>query len=334
MPDRNPAVSDSAQTFLAALPPFVPRWPWIGGDMQTLRNSVRPVDDALAGAQVMVLEAVNGSDRLSGLYTPAAACGRPLVIVIHGLTGDGEGALSLTTASYFSANGWPVLRLTLRGAGANAPFCTTTYHSGLSADIDAVISQLPAAMTADGVVLIGFSAGGNQLLKLLGGKHSRLIRAGAAICAPISLIDAVHRLMAPRNYLYHRHLLRNLKDGVQLCQISAALADGARRARSIYAFDQQVTAPMHGFKDALDFYVQSASLPLLNRIRVPALVIAARDDPWIPASSYDSVDWSACRAVTHLMMASGGHCGFHDAQNPVPWHNRAARSFFEAAIKR
>jgi uncharacterized protein len=315
--------------------PFVPRPPWIGGDLQTIRNTLRGAAGAMpmARAKVLVFEAANGKDRLAGLLDGANEIpSKPLAIIVHGLNGDGDGALTNTTASHFRAAGWPTLRLTLRGAGANAPFCATTYHSGLSADLAAMLVQLPTSLTPAGIVLIGFSAGGNQVLKLLGeGGVDRRVRAAVSVCAPISLIDAVHRLMAARNFFYHRYLLRGLKESIQHCQVSEALLTGARKARSIYDFDDRVTAPMHGFKDALDFYVQGASRPYLNRISVPTLVLAAEDDPWIPVTSYTDVDWAACPAITPIIAASGGHCGFHDKASRIPWHDRQALNFLTQA---
>lgn len=317
------------------LAPFSARPPWLGGDLQTLRNALRGPAAAppAGGAQVLVFDAANGRDRLSGLLDrPRQDRGKPLAILVHGLTGEAEGALSLTSAAHLLDHGWRTLRLTLRGAAANAPFSTTTYHSGLSADLGAVLDQLSPDMKRDGVVMIGFSAGGNQILKLLGERGERgLVRAAVSICAPISLIDAVHRLMAPRNVIYHRHLLRGLKRDVLQCQLDATLVDAAGRARSLFSYDELVTAPMHGFKGAMDFYVQSGALGYLNRIQTPTLVLAARDDPWIPVSTYEAVDWKACPAITLVISPGGGHCGFHDRASRIPWHDRIALDFIEQA---
>jgi pimeloyl-ACP methyl ester carboxylesterase len=207
--DRSPGLS------AADFPPFMLRAPWWGGDLQTLRNYVMHGRVPLASAERIYLRVRDDSgDRLAGaLHRPVAADpARPLVVLIHGLTGCERSHYVVRTAAHLLTLGYRVLRLNLRGAGASRPHCRFQYYAGRSEDFADALAALPRDLTGHGVVAIGFSLGANMLLKYLGERGSEAPLKGAiAISAPLDLAATARQMMRPRNHLYQRYLLRHMR---------------------------------------------------------------------------------------------------------------------------
>jgi predicted alpha/beta-fold hydrolase len=326
---------------LIGFPAFRPRVPWIGADLQTLRNFIVRPAIALSPwpAQPMDLPMRDGSgDRLTGfLHAPLKrAPALPLAILIHGLTGSADSTYVRATARHLLERGHRVLRLNLRGAGSSGPTCRFSYHAGRAQDVRDAIAALPADLVGEGVLAMAFSLGANLLLKLLG-EDGRLpparrtaIRAAAAVSAPIALAASSRRFTAGRNRLYHAHLLASMKR--EALRSNAAL-DANRRAavmaaRSIYDFDDRVVGPSNGFSGAEEYYARCSAAPVLPDIAVPTLIVHALNDPWIPAADYLSVAWAAHPNLTPLLPKAGGHVGFHGSGSMTPWHDLCAAQFF------
>jgi uncharacterized protein len=313
------------------LPTFRPRPPWWGPDLQTLRNLLSPqrIDLTPWPETSLWFEAANGADALSGrLQRPKTGPARPLVILLHGLTGSAEGHTLRASASTLLQAGFPVLRLNLRGAGETAERCATQYHTGLTADQHAVLDQLPSDLRADGVVLFGYSLGGNTVVKFLcDGARPGLVVAGIAVCPPIDPAAAVKALETPRNWVYQRHLLRSMKSGALASRMAPKWLELAKNSVSIYQYDNDVTAPLHGFYSADDFYDKVSTKSKLSHIKTDLLIIHSRDDPWIPVDAFVVDRDKDLASVNLLLTDDGGHCGFHSADDPVPWHDRAAANY-------
>jgi predicted alpha/beta-fold hydrolase len=321
-----------------AFPPFRPRPPWLGADLQTLRNYLRGAVPDLSDFPFERLELPmrDGSgDRLLGdLNLPADAARKPLVVLIHGLTGCSTGTYMLVSALSLLRQGFPVLRLNLRGAGPSRKLCRGQYHAGRSEDLRDALAALPPALTARGVLAVGYSLGGNMLLKYLGEQGAdRPVRAAAAISAPIDLSAASRRLRQPRNRIYHRWLLRRMQEEALAGEgLSAAERGIVLAVRSVYAFDDRLVAPRNGFAGADDYYARCSAVGFLTKIALPTLVIHALDDPWIPGEIYRGFDWAAAnRHLVPLLPAQGGHVGFHGLGTRLPWHDRCLQIFFESA---
>jgi len=317
-------------------PAFHSRFPWIGGDLQTLRNKLswrRPDVTPFPAARLTFPMSDDSGDCLSALLNmPARDDGKPLIILIHGLTGDEDSRNIMTSAAHHLGNGHPVMRLNLRGAGPSLGKCRHHYHAGRSSDLRDVLAALPDNLTSRGVYLIGVSLGGNMLLKFLGENDCmELVRAAVAVCPPIDLKAAQHRIMAPRNAVYHTYMLRSMKQDAwsTVPHHDPAARDLFDRVRSIYDFDDLIVAPRNGFADAEDYYRRASAASFLPSIKVPTLVIAPRNDPWIPARIFLERQWPTDRAVTLIMPPDGGHVGFHAADNVIPWHDRASSLFFD-----
>ncbi|MFN8719808.1 MAG: YheT family hydrolase [Rhodospirillales bacterium] len=321
-------------------PPFRPLPPWFGGDLQTLRTTVREAfgraPARLAGPSERLsfpMPDGSGDVLLGSLDRPSTAtAGRPLAILIHGLTGDEDGAYMHATATALLAAGLPVLRLNLRGAGASRPLCRGTYHAGRSEDLRAVVARLPSDLARDGVVLVGYSLGANMLLKFLGERDSAVpVRAAAAISAPIDLAATSRRFLARRNALYHRWLLDRMKaEALATPDLEPAIAAAIPGLRSTLDFDEVVIAPRNGFADAADYHDRCSAVRHMGGIRCPTLVIHALDDPWIPATVYTAFPWPETPALVPLLPRSGGHLGFHDRGGA--WHDRCLIRFLACRL--
>lgn len=323
------------------LPPFRPRAPWWGGDLQTLRNILTRarVDLSPYPERRFELPMRDGSgDRLQAvLNNPAQARDVPLVVLIHGMSGCEDSAYIRAGAAHFLALGYPVIRLNLRGAGPSRATCRGFYYAGGSQDLRDAMAGLGQHVGEPGVVLIGYSLGGNMLIKYLaeidaGANDETVPRAAATISVPLDLALTARALMRPRNALYQRWLLAGLKTestapGAELTTEEKRAIDGAR---DIPEFDDRFTAPRNGFAGAADYYAHCSAARFIARVCVPTLVIHARDDPWIPPAAYDGVDWAANPHVTLLTTRRGGHVGFHGADDRVPWHDRRAAAFIAA----
>ena len=322
------------------LPEFKERVPWLGGDLQSIRNFLRRPSVRLgpftSERLVLSLDGPTGDRVTAVLHLPRAGTegGRPVVVLIHGLTGCEDSFYIRASAAHLLRTGFPVLRLNLRGAGPARPLCKLQYHAGRSEDVRAILSALPPRVTAAGVVAVGFSLGGNLLLKYLGETGSRApILAAATVSAPLDLTATAHRIAAPRSALYHWYFLRE-------CQ-REALAPAAEvtpeerrevlRAQNLWEFDERFTAPRNGFEGAAEYYKQNSSRLFIDEIAVPTLLIHALDDPIVPDEPYRQYDWRRNRHLLPMLQPKGGHVGFHDRRGGT-WHDRAIQTFFEQQL--
>jgi predicted alpha/beta-fold hydrolase len=319
------------------LPPFRPRFPWWGPDLQTIA--------VLLGAKTVEL-APHASERLcfpmadrtgdillGMLDQPAEPVdGRPLVILLHGLTGDEASPYVVGAARHLLDRGYAVLRLNVRGAGPSRPYCKEHYHVGRTADLRRVLAQIPDDLTQNGMAAVGYSLGGAVLLKYLGEEGSfASLRAAATICAPIDLLGTCQHMMTPRNWLYHRYILRAIKaeamgDGVRMTEEERSIL---RAARSVWEYDDRFIAPRYGFNGAKDYYQLCAPAQFMPEIRVPTMVLAAGDDPWIPVEHYRAFNWSDNPWLLPVIPPTGGHVGFHGDGSSQAWCDLALEKFLD-----
>ena len=317
-----------------AFPPFRPRWPWIGGDLQTVRNTLhfRPPDFTPFPAQRLRLAMSDGTVLLGLLNQPAVPDAQALVVLVHGLTGSEDSRNIMASAAHHLSRGYPVLRLNLRGAGPSRGACKGTYHAGRSADIREALAALPQELKENGVLMIGVSLGGNACLKFLAEKEgTEGVIAAATVCAPIDLKMSQQRLGSRRNAVYERHLLRYMREDVlaNTAGDQTAIAKTLTDVRTVYDFDDRIVAPANGFEGAEDYYRRSSAAPLLDAIKIPTLLVHARTDPWVPAEMYLARRWPVEAACTLLLAPDGGHVGFHAADSHSPWHDRAIGAYFD-----
>jgi predicted alpha/beta-fold hydrolase len=305
-------------------PPFLQRAPWWGPDLQTVRNLLLPGPGDTAGGERLLLPMPDGDRLAARLDGAAAAQTRPLIVLIHGLTGTEASVNIVRTARRLVEEGWPVLRLNLRGSAVSRPTSRGRYHAGRTEDLAAALRQLSAGLVRNGVVLIGHSLGGNLVLKFMGeGVGDAPVRGAVSVSAPLDLAAASLRIQARRNALYHLYLLNGLKTEALApgADLTAAQRAAIASARTIYEFDDRFVAPAFGFRDGADYYAQNSAGGFLRGVKRPTLVIHALDDPWIPADCYEAPDWPSLPSIETAFAPGGGHLGFHGRGSPVGWHD-------------
>lgn len=317
-------------------PAFHPRWPWIGGDLQTLRNTITytPPDFSRYPSERLLLPMGDGDVLWALLNRPRADLGKPTVVLVHGLTGSEESRNIMTSAIHHLARGYPVVRLNLRGAGPSRGKCKGHYHAGRSADIRDALAALPPDVKRNGLLLVGVSLGGNVVLKFLGENEGVSdVIAAAAVCAPIDLKMAQLRIAAGRNIVYQNHLLQAMRSDARTFAggTSPGMDATLARVRTVYDFDDLIVAPGNGFADAEDYYRRCSAKNVLDDIKVPTLLVHPRTDPWVPARMYIERTWHDDGVMTLLMPPDGGHVGFHARDDAQPWHDRCISAFFDTA---
>lgn len=254
-----------------------------------------------------------------------------LVILAHGLEGSSTQTYIRGMASTLAAAGWDSLAYNFRGCSGEPNRLPRAYHSGETEDLRAVIAR--GASDYSTLALVGFSLGGNVVLKYLGEAPSHpTVQTGAAICAPIDLAACARKLDQHRsNRLYLRRFIVSLVDKIEA---KATLfpdivdATGARAMSSFREFDDRYTGPMHGFRNAEDYWARSSARQFLSHITVPTLLLQPRNDPFLAPEAYP---WPEAEANPHLYLEapdSGGHVGFLDLKNGLqPWSERRVAEF-------
>ena len=248
----------------------------------------------------------------------------PRLLLLHGLEGTIRSNYILGTLAQARARGWPADVLLFRGCGSEMNRQRRMYHSGETSDLNLVVQRLVHDHPDQPLVLAGFSLGGNVLLKWLGEQGGDLppqVRAAAAVSVPFDLELGARRIEHGFSRLYTRHFLRTLKVKAQAKLDRFPDLFDARRleqARTLYDFDDAVTAPVHGFDDAHDYYSRSSSLQYLSAIRLPTLLLSASDDPFMTPQIIDSVAMLARKNISLVaeLWPHGGHVGFVSGRSP------------------
>jgi predicted alpha/beta-fold hydrolase len=204
--------------------------------------------------------------------------------------------------------------MNMRGAGDSLDLCARLYHAGLDADVRAAASAL--VRITPRVALLGFSLGGNQALLALGRSAAELpegVVAAAAVSPPVDLAACAGAIDLPANRIYQRYFMRSLRESYAERQrrLPHLYAVGRESGlRTVRQYDEAITAPYNGFASAVEYYAQSSAGPWLKEIRRPALILAAQDDPMVPAESVARWPLPEPGMVRREMPATGGHVGF------------------------
>ena len=246
---------------------------------------------------------------------------RRLLVVFHGLEGSARSHYALALMHAARARGWDGVVVHFRGCSGTPNHLPRAYHSGDSHEIDWILRRLASTRAPQAVHAVGISLGGNALLKWLGeqGRSAAdvVVRA-VAVSAPLDLMAAGDALGRGFNMIYTREFLKTLK-AKSLAKLTRHPeiydAGAVAGSKTLRAFDNVVTAPLHGFRDTDDYWTRSSSKPLLAAVEVPTLVINALNDPFLPPSALPASDMVSF-AVTLEYPETGGHVGF--VSGPFP----------------
>jgi predicted alpha/beta-fold hydrolase len=263
----------------------------------------------------------------------------PTLLALHGLEGSSSAHYMRGLADKGFAAGFNVVLLNQRNCGGTEHLCGTLYHSGLTDDPAAVLRELIAEDGIRRVALAGYSLGGNLALKLAGDCGDTAPAELRAVCAvsPVLDLDACVRALERRsNAVYQWNFVRNLKKRMRrkarLFPDRFPLA-ALRSIRTVRQFDDAYTAPHFGFAGASDYYHRASALRVVHRIRVPALVLTAADDPFVPVDSFADPAIASNPHITVRVSQHGGHCAFLGAPEDGDdgyWAERAIVQFARA----
>ena len=316
---------------------YQPAW-WVPGpNLRTLWPFFFR-DRRLPPHQRWELEMADG-DRVE-LFRVDAAAGAPRLLLLHGLEGSLQSHYLGPMLAQAANAGWGADLLMFRGCGAPPNRAKRFYHSGETTDLHAVATHLFGEFPAARFVLAGYSLGANVLLKWLGEQGDRVadrVCGAAAVSTPFDLAKGARHIPG----IYDRRFLASLRAKARAkLALHPGAFDAARlsAAKTVWDFDDTVTAPVHGFRDALDYYAQSSSIGFLDRIRVPTLLLSARDDPFLPREVLHDVERIALENtfITTDFPDAGGHVGFMSGRvpwRPRYWAEQRVRQFLEVCLR-
>lgn len=295
-------------------PPFRPPFWLRNGHANTVYSFLRPRGIRLPEAQADWIPAAPGVDILvRSHWQPRPA---PALVLVHGLEGHSEAGYMLTTTALALARGWHVLRMNVRGCGESEPRCETLYNSGKSGDVAAVLAWAASRPMVTGTAMGGFSMGGNLVLKCAAELAPEARPAAVVAVSPcLDLAACAVALHRKVNYFYEQRFLRSLKE--RLLRHATRFpgrypVEKLEAMRSVREFDDAVTAPFTGYRDADDYYARASASGFLDRIGTPTLVLHAEDDPFIVITPASRARLAANRWIQFEVLPHGGHCAFID----------------------
>ncbi|MEX2281450.1 MAG: alpha/beta fold hydrolase [Gemmatimonadota bacterium] len=271
---------------------------------------------------------------------PSPAPTPPLVVLFHGLEGSARRGYAINTYNELYTRGIAAIGVNFRSCSGELNRTARFYHSGETGDIRFVLDSVRTRYPGRGLGAVGFSLGGNALLKYLGEEGERaVLDCAVAISVPYDL-GAGARLLDSNvmGRFYSRIFIKSL---IQKTEGKAALLadrcelDRVRAARSFWEFDDAATAPLHGFAGADDYYARSSSAQFIERIRRPTLLLHAQDDPFVPPDAVPHHAIAGNPLITAEITAQGGHVGFIGGTpwKPVFWCERQSAVFLAAQMR-
>ena len=262
-----------------------------------------------------------------------------LVIISHGLEGNSDRPYMKGMAKIFADNNYDVIAWNFRGCGGEVNRQIRFYHSGVSDDLDIVI-QHAINQGYKSINLIGFSLGGNLTLKYLGEQQNQTpkeLKKVVVFSVPLNLHGSSKEISKAHNILYAKRFLKRLKKKIRekaVLMPSKLLTDGLSKINSLIDFDDKYTAPLHGYKDAIDYYTKCSSINFLKDIKIPTLIVNALNDSFLSKECYPHTQLEQHLYIYFETPNRGGHCGFPGKdQSGYFWSERRALDFILEEIE-
>jgi uncharacterized protein len=326
------------------LPPtFVPgRWLENGHAMTLAAWARRRRFPHLPAPEARLVRVSADTQVLAHCYWQPSRRQRPTLLALHGLEGSSEAHYMGGLAAKAWDRGWNAVLLNQRNCGGTESLTPGLYHSGLTDDPREVIRVLAAEERLGVFGVVGYSLGGNLAIKLAGELETTPdlpVRAVAAVSPTIDLDLCVRAIERRTNIPYQWNFVRNLRARMRR---KAEAWPGAfdlsplNRIRTIRRFDDVYTAPSHGFGDAANYYRRASAMRVVDRIRIPALILAAADDPFVPPDQFRAPEVTGNPNVVVRVERHGGHCGFlstsSNGSDPY-WAESGAVAFLASVIE-
>jgi predicted alpha/beta-fold hydrolase len=240
----------------------------------------------------------------------------PTLVIWHGIEGSSDAVYMLSTARKAFSAGFNIVRMNLRNCGDSEHLTPTIYHGGLTEDLRAVVTELIERDKLQQIFLVGFSLGGNMVLKLAGEygyEPPREILGVCAISPSVDLNASADLILQRSNWLYHQDFLRRLK--IRISRKQKLFPDrydtsAIKSVRTLREFDDRYTSRAHGFAGAADYYYRASSIRVVGKIRVPTLIIHGKDDPFIPFAPLSDPKFAANPYILLIAPEQGGHVAF------------------------
>jgi len=333
----------TSQALPAWLTDFQPH-PWLfNGHVQTVVGNFLPRAPLDFPTEIETVE-VDPADRSRILchchWQPELVRAERLTaVLVHGLEGSSDSRYIRGIAARAWAAGMNVIRMNQRNCGGSEALTPTLYHSGRSADVAAVVCHFTQRFALKRVALVGYSMGGNLVLKLAGewGARPPLV-AVATVCPAIDLAAGADALHEPANRIYELHFLRGLMRRIRrkaLLFPGVYQLAGMGPIRSIRQFDQKIVARYSDFRDADDYYYRASAARVIDRVAVPTLVLCAQDDPFIRLFPETRARVLANQNITFVETRHGGHCAFVSRRTAdgINWAEAGVVRFLQAVVE-
>lgn len=265
-------------------------------------------------------------------WQPGKRRDSPVIVILHGLEGSSESNYVCGIAEKALQHGYHAVRLNQRNCGGTEALTPTLYNSGMSGDYKAVLEELSNGDGFEKIFCVGYSMGGNLMTKMageLGDAVPKALRGVCVVCPAMDLGACADALELRENYFYQRHFVKGL---MARYARKAKLfperypANGIGTVRSVREFDDKITAPHFGYRNAQDYYDAVGAKKVVAQVRVPMLMITAQDDPFVPYDLFLRANPGRNPAINFLTPEHGGHCGF------ISKHSGAERFWAEQRI--
>jgi predicted alpha/beta-fold hydrolase len=281
---------------------FKPFWGLSSKHLQILLSSYSWTGKAPPSKQCLV-DIGNGDQLSCEVSTPLNWDEKTTIALVHGLSGSHESNYMIRMARKLYHKGYKVVRINLRGCGSGVGLSKLPSGAGNSRDLLKVLHSVKEENPNTHILLIGFSLGGNTTLKLageLGEEAKKLVKKFIAVCPPLDLEETARLIQQPKHFFYHYYYISRLRKQAK-AWIKTAI-------RTIHDYDEAISAPLWGFKDAHDYYSKCSSIRFLDKIRCETHIVLAEDDPFISPDILKKCDLPDCIHV--WLTPHGGHLGF------------------------
>lgn len=298
--------------------PFRPHQFFSGGHAQTLaayawprRSKLRPQT-----SEERLFEVSSDTKVLAHCHWQPDRTNRPTIVIWHGIEGSSSSVYMLAIARKGFEKGFNVIRMNLRNCGDTEHLTPTLYHGGLSEDLREVVGQLIEGDRLKRLALVGYSLGGNMVLKLAGEYGDRFpaeVRGVVAVSPSVDLGESAKTIEMRSNWIYHRDFMRRLRNRIRRKQrLYPELYDitPLRKVRTLREFDNYYTSIAHGFSDADDYYYRASSIRVIDQITIPTFIIHAEDDPFIPYAPLRHPTFADNPNILLHSTERGGHIAF------------------------
>ncbi len=317
----------------AVIPNFEPHPLLKNGHAMTIVSAFVPRRFDIPPAEARYFP-VDADSRLLGHchWQPGKRKDTPILVVVHGLEGSSDSNYVRGIAEKAFHRGFHVVRLNQRNCGGTEALTPTLYNSGMSGDYRAVFEELSHSDGFERIFFAGYSMGGNLVTKMAGEFASavpKALRGVCTVCPALDLAACADALERAENYLYQRHFVTGLMSRYARKQKlfpERYRLNGLGPVRTVRQFDDVITAPQFGYRDAQDYYDHVGAKRVAAQIRVPFLMITAQDDPFVPCASFQAAKISENPVIRFVAPRHGGHCGF------ISKHSGAERFWAEQRI--